>query len=79
LKKQGDKLTIEPCIPKKWAEYTIEYRYMETKYTITVKNPNGINRGVKSVILDNTIVPSKIIQLYDDKVEHTVEVIMGEE
>jgi len=79
LKKQGDKLIIDPCIPKKWSEYTIEYRYMETKYTITVKNPKGVNRGVKSIQIDGTFSASNTVPLYNDKVEHVVEVIMGEE
>ena len=44
-----------------------------------VKNPEGINKGVKKVIVDERELDGDIIELADDKVEHNVEVIMGKE
>ena len=43
LKVENGYLKIEPCIPKDWKEYQIRYQYKESKYHITIKNPNGKN------------------------------------
>ncbi len=76
LKKQGDSIVIDPCIPKDWNQYHITYTHGTTLYQITVKNPHGVNRGVIEVYLDGNKVANKI-QLLDDKVEHIIDVIMG--
>lgn len=77
LKKRGETLMIDPCIPKVWDEYRMEYRYMDTKYSICVSNPNEINKGVKSVKLDGILLENKTIPLVNDKKEHCVEVVLG--
>ena len=76
LKKKGDKLIIDPCIPKDWKEYKVSYRYLSTLYNITVKNPDGVNNMVKKIILDDKPILGKYIPLIDDKKDHKVEVIM---
>ena len=40
LKIEQGYLKIEPCISKKWKEYSIRYRYKTNIYNIKVKNPN---------------------------------------
>lgn len=75
--KKADKIIFDPSIPADWREYEIRYNYNETIYNITVKNPNGINKGVKSIILDNQEREGNILELIDDHREHKVEVIMG--
>ncbi len=57
FKKNGDTLVIDPCIPKKWVQYTIKYRYNDTLYVIDVKNPEGVNRGVVKVLMDGVALP----------------------
>ncbi len=57
FKKNGDTLVIDPCIPKKWTEYTIKYKYIDTIYVIDVKNPEGVNRGVVKAVLDGAVLP----------------------
>ncbi len=49
---EKDKLFIDPCIPKDWEGFGIKYRYNNTEYNIEVKNPNKVNRGVNSIIVD---------------------------
>lgn len=34
-------MSINPCIPKDWKEYKIDYHYGNSIYHITVRNPNG--------------------------------------
>jgi cyclic beta-1,2-glucan synthetase len=75
--KAADELTIEPCIPKKWNEYTMRYRYVDTVYDIVVKNPKNINKGVERVVVDGKTLKQNAVKLVNDKKDHRVEVIMG--
>jgi cyclic beta-1,2-glucan synthetase len=77
FKKYADKLVIDPCIPRKWEEYTVNYKYMETSYQITVSNPNSICKGVASIVVDGKVVDDKGIQLVNDKKTHKIKVLMG--
>lgn len=38
FQKNGDTATLDPCITKKWPEYTIRYKYIDAIYNIKVKN-----------------------------------------
>lgn len=55
FKKEGDKLRIDPCIPKGWKEFKVVYRFKSAKYNIHVTNPNGVNQNVKQVIVDGIL------------------------
>jgi cyclic beta-1,2-glucan synthetase len=79
FKKNGNKLTIDPCIPKEWKEYRIEYRYGSSRYYIIVTNPDGVTRGVKKIAIDQRVADEGYITLQDDSSEHWVEVLMGAE
>jgi cellobiose phosphorylase len=76
--KKGDRLVINPCIPREWSEYSIEYRYKSSVYQITVKNPDRVNRGVREVTLDSEVMEDGCIPLSDDGKRHSVVVILGE-
>jgi cyclic beta-1,2-glucan synthetase len=78
FKKYGDTLVIDPCIPKGWAGFDIKYKYKDTVYSIAVKNPDGVNKGVRKLVLDEREIDSDRIELANDKKEHKVEVILGE-
>jgi cyclic beta-1,2-glucan synthetase len=76
--KMGDKIVINPCIPKGWKEYQIEYLFKETKYIIEIKNPEQVNSGIKSMIVDGMLYEqSNEIILVNDGKQHIVEIIMG--
>lgn len=77
FKKRGETLEIDPCIPGKWTDFTIKYRYYDTDYIIEVKNPEGVNTGVKKVIVDGKVCDDGKVQLVNDKDTHKVEVYMG--
>ncbi|AOY75885.1 GH36-type glycosyl hydrolase domain-containing protein [Clostridium formicaceticum] len=76
LKKNEDKLFIDPCIPKDWQQYEMRYRYKSTYYHIIVKNPNAANHQVKKMQLDGTEVQEGYISLVDDQKTHEVQVIL---
>ena len=68
-------MKIEPCIPIDWKEYKIQYKWKETIYNIEIKNPNGKNSGVTSVILDGNKVENNI-RLDGSKSIYHIEVIL---
>jgi cellobiose phosphorylase len=75
--KNVDRLVINPCIPKKWTEYTLRYRHLETVYQLTVKNPKHVNRGVTHITIDGEFLEGNAIPLENDGKTHAVEVFMG--
>ncbi len=77
IKKSGDKLYFDPCIPKDWPEFHIQYRLPYTLYRISVQNPERVSKGVKKVIIDGQEVPEGYIFLVDDGKQHKIDVIMG--
>jgi cyclic beta-1,2-glucan synthetase len=74
--KRANALTIDPCIPSDWNEFSIEYLHNETTYSILVRNPSGAQKGVDSVTLDGTQVNGPV-QLTDDGNRHEIIVTMG--
>jgi len=77
LQQTGDRLRIDPCIPQNWSGYELVYCNGETSYCIHVKNPAGVNRGVRRVTLDGSELSGKDIPLLDDSRSHQVYVFMG--
>ncbi len=75
---RGDRLRIDPCIPRSWREFEITYTHDTTRYVIKVENPHGVCRGVSSVELDGEMQPSLEIVLASDGAQHNVRVVLGE-
>ncbi len=71
LRLETDKLHFEPCMPGEWGSFKMHYRYRETVYHITVLQTNN---GSAGVIVDGVEQPDKAIPLFDDHLEHSVEV-----
>ena len=62
----GTALRLEPCIAPDWPRYEITYRHGSATYHITVENPGGTGRGVRSLSVDGQAVPGDAIELVDD-------------
>ncbi len=75
---RGNRLRIEPCIPKAWPSFTITYRYRSATYHIRVENPHRVERGVAEVHVDGQRQESKEVILLDDRQAHEVRVVLGE-
>ena len=67
-------LAIRPCLPQTAKEYSVSRRFRDAEYTITVKNPNGCQTGVKSLTVDGQLVEGTVIPYTAGK--HNVEVLM---
>ncbi|HEX3030683.1 MAG TPA: hypothetical protein VHS59_00340 [Bacillota bacterium] len=77
IKKVGNTLVIDPCIPRDWGGFEVHYRLPGSLYRIVVQNPDRVNTGVKKVLLNGQEAGSGVINLVDDGKEHIVQVIMG--
>lgn len=77
FRKAGDFLVMDPCIPRKWSEYAIQYKYLGTVYDVRVKNPDGVNKGVREIHVDGKLGEGNRIPLINDRGRHEVEVTMG--
>ena len=45
-------LTIDPCIPADWREFSAVRRWRGAEYDIHVENPDGVMKGVQELYLD---------------------------
>jgi len=77
IKPEFDGLSIDPCIPTTWTDYTVRRHFRGAIYTIKIINPDGVSRGVRSIIIDNETVTGNILPDLRDGREHQVEVTMG--
>ncbi len=77
---QGEYLALDPCIPRGWPKFEIEFRHRTSRYEISVKNPLGVCRGIVAARLDGknlTANDGLLIALADDGATHNVQVILG--
>jgi cellobiose phosphorylase len=70
-------LLIDPCIPKAWKGFQVKRVFRGSTYYITVRNPEGVSKGVKSLTMDNRRLQSNLIPPDKGGEEHHVEAIMG--
>jgi cyclic beta-1,2-glucan synthetase len=79
VKKEGESLVIDPCIPRGWPGFDLRYRYGRTTYEISVQNRNGAGRGVTRITVDGVGVDAAAmrIALHDDGAQHRVSVVLG--
>lgn len=77
IRPQADGLLVDPSIPAGWPWYRVTRKFRNAVYQIDVKNPNGLNRGVKSVTVDGKLHNSNLLPIFDDGQVHQVEVILG--
>ncbi|KZC43059.1 glycosyl transferase family 36 [Rhodanobacter sp. FW510-R12] len=78
----GERLRIEPCMPKDWPGFRLSYRRHGerhvTCYEIEVENPQRVCRGVAKVELDGqTLVASEEVPLADDGGTHRLRITLG--
>ena len=72
-----DGLSVDPCIPSAWKEYTVHRKYRGADYDITVRNPNAVQKGVASVTVDGAPLTGNILPIAPKGAKVTVEVTMG--
>jgi cellobiose phosphorylase len=77
ISRAGNSLGINPCIPRDWPGFKVDYRFGKGHYKITVENPHNLNRGIREILLDGNPLQDSRIPLVDDGQAHEVRVVMG--
>ena len=68
-------LEINPCIPSEWKQYNVKRKFRGANYDITIYNPNGVCKGVKSITVDGQAIEGQVVSHATGN--HKVEVVMG--
>jgi len=69
-------MIVDPCVPRQWKEFQVTRQWRGAAYKITVTNPDGVERGVRSVRLNGAEVQGAIRPQPAGSVNH-VTVEMG--
>ena len=75
---EGSTLRFDPCVPRSWREFRIDFLYNKTRYEISFDNSAGVCRGISRLEFDGRTLPrgSTSITLIDDGTTHQVSVIL---
>jgi cellobiose phosphorylase len=77
IRPQMEGLEVNPCIPADWKGFKVKRKFRGAIYNISVNNDAGVNRGVKSILVDGKEIEGNIVPIFSDGKEHTVELVMG--
>jgi cyclic beta-1,2-glucan synthetase len=79
MRREGDFLRINPCVPRAWAQATVTLRHGAATYVIVIRNPDRVCSGVTALRVDGRAVAlaSGGISLFDDGTVHPVDVVLG--
>ena len=78
LRVRGMTLSIDPCIPRNWPSYSMEFRYHSAIYKIKVENPSNVSKGVALTELDGKILAGAAnVPLVDDGKVHQLRIVLG--
>jgi cellobiose phosphorylase len=61
IRPEVDGLRIAPCLPKSWPKFTMTRTFRGRKVKITVRNPDGVSRGVKTLTVDGQAVDGDLV------------------
>ena len=77
IKPDYDGLRIDPCVPAHVRSFTVTRHFRGAVYEITVENPQGVEKGVKSVTVDGEPVEGNVLPLLTPGAHARVLVRMG--
>ena len=71
-------LQIDPCIPEDFGDFSVTRVYRGAVYHIDVKNPSNIQKGVKTMTVNGSLVVGNVIPFDKDTKQYCVTVVMGQ-
>jgi len=77
LQPDYDGLRIDPKISRDWKEFSAKRNFRGASYEILVRNPDGVECGVRSIRLDGEQIQGNLIKAQADGKTHKVEVVLG--
>jgi cyclic beta-1,2-glucan synthetase len=79
LTRRGDTLCLNPCFPPAWPELTVTIVLGKARYAITILNPDGAGKHVRSAQVDGTALTAfnegLSVPLQDG--DHQITVVLG--
>ncbi|WP_370529435.1 GH36-type glycosyl hydrolase domain-containing protein [Undibacterium sp. YM2] len=72
LKREGKHLSLTPCVPPGWSQFSLRYQHLSSTYQITVKL-RDVAYGQSLLFIDDIAMGNLLIPLMDDQREHVVE------
>jgi len=69
-------LKIDPCVPKDFGDYKVERRYRGAIYHISVRNPEGVEKGIRKLTVNGKPVEGNVVPFQEGVKEYDVEAVM---
>ena len=66
-------LQIDPCIPSDWPEFRARRNFRGATYDITVRNPRGTSKGIRSLTVDGKKIEGNVAPTAPEGATVTVE------
>jgi cyclic beta-1,2-glucan synthetase len=77
LRRNGATISVDPCIPTVWPQYSLDVKIGRTRYRFTVFNPDHRCQGIASAELDGSEIDARAIPLDDNGGVHEVTITLG--
>jgi len=77
IQPEYDGLTVDPCLPGSFGDFTVERHLRGAEYHIEIHKPTGVQKGVRWIELDGQKITGNQIPLIPGKKEYHVIVQMG--
>jgi len=77
IQPEFDGLKVDPCIPSDWKGFTVTRKFRGATYVIEVSNPDGVQKGVKIVLVDGSPIQGNLIPVMAQGAVYQVKVVMG--
>ncbi|MFN8529687.1 MAG: glycosyl transferase family 36 [Anaerolineae bacterium] len=77
VRPQIDGLLVDPSIPSHWPGYKVTRQFRGATYEIEVENPQRVNGGVHSVMVDGQPYQSNLLPVFADGKTHLVRLTLG--
>lgn len=70
-------LQIDPCVSPEWKDFSITRNFRGNTLEIKIKNPDGVEKGVKEITVDGKKINSNVVVVEGTGKTIPVEVVMG--
>jgi len=77
IKPEINGLRIDPCIPSGWKSFSIRRLFRGKSLDIQIENPDGAQKGVKSIALNGEKLDDNLIPIRKMADKNEVAVLMG--
>lgn len=70
-------LCLDPCLPEGFGSFKVTRKFRGSTYYIEILNPDNVQKGVKSILLDGILLNSEVIPCPEENKKYHVIVTMG--